>query len=320
VDRLVTREHIVAARDRIAAFVLRTPLVRSRLLSVTAGCDVFLKLESRQHTGSFKPRGALNRILAMDGSERVHGIVAASAGNHALGVAHAAEALALQGVRVFVQRTAAPAKIAKLRQFPVELRLVGETYDEAQAAALDDARRSGASFVSAYDDPLVIAGQGTAGLEIVEDLARPDFVVIPVGGGALAGGIAIAVKAACPEAKVVGVNPEASPSALLSFREGRALDPFPHGPTLAHGLAGGYGKVPFAASRDLIDEVVLVSEDDLRHAMAALIDSDQVLAEASGAAGLAAVLARKIHGLHGKVVVVVSGGNVDAATLKAVLN
>lgn len=317
---MVSLSDIQAARTAIARHIVRTPLLPSRALSVAAGVELLLKLECRQHTGSFKPRGALNKIRTLSVDERAHGVVAASAGNHALGVAHACEAFGLDQADLFVQGNAAPAKIAKLRRYAVRLHLVGTTFEEAQQAALAHARATGATLVSAYDDPAVIAGQGTVGLEIAEDAGPVDAVVVPVGGGALLAGIAVAIHALHPKARLVGVNPEASPSALLSWRRGAAIDPYDHEETLAHGLAGGLGKIPFAVARDLVDEIVLVSEVEMKHAMAALIDAEQVLAEASGIAAVAALLYGKIVGLEAKrVVAVVSGGNIDAATLKAIL-
>jgi threonine dehydratase len=267
-------EELRAARERIRPHVLRTPLTRSAALSERAGAEVWLKLECRQHTGCFKPRGAVNRIASLSEDERARGVVAASAGNHALGVAHACRAVGVEQADLFVQADAAPAKVRKLRGYPVRLHLLGANYEEAQQAALAHARETGAVFVSSYDDAAVIAGAGTCGLEIVEDLPEPDAVVVPVGGGALIAGIATAVKAARPRARVIGVNPEASPSALESLRAGRALDPYEHGPTRAHGLAGGFGRVPFEIARRLVDEVVLVSELELARGIAALIDAE----------------------------------------------
>ena len=310
---------IYLAHQRIAPYIFRTPVQRSPLLSAQLGCDVWLKLENRQHTGSFKPRGALNKIMSLSAEERAKGIVAASAGNHALGVAHAAQALGIDQADVYVQANAAPAKIAKLREYHVNLHLVGQTYDEAQQAALAHARRSGATFVSAYDDLQVITGQGTCGLEIMQDLPDVDTIVVPVGGGALISGIAAAASSINPTVRVIGVNPAASPSAYLSKRDGQPYDPYEHEPTLAHGLAGGFGRVPFMVGMMLIDEIVLVAEDEMIRGIAALIDSDQILLEASGVAGIAAVLAGKVKDA-GKCVAVLSGGNIDAETLRTILN
>jgi threonine dehydratase len=317
---LISLDDVKRAARAIAPHVSRTPLLHSKALSQAAGCELLLKLECRQATGSFKPRGALNKITSLSEKERARGVVAASAGNHALGVAHACAALGIASADLFVQANAAPAKIAKLRRYPVRLHLVGQNYEDAQQAALAHAEKSGASYVSAYDDPLVVAGQGTAGLEIAEDCPDLDVVVVPVGGGALFAGIALAVKSLRPAVRAIGVNPEASPSAKLSFEQGRALDPYEHAETLAHGLAGGFGRVPFEIARPLVSAIALVSEAELKRAIAALIDAEQVLAEASGIAALAAVLYGRIADVAGKrVVAVISGGNIDAATLRGVL-
>jgi threonine dehydratase len=311
---------VEAARGRISSHVRHTPLRRSPLLSRKTGQDVWLKLESLQETGSFKPRGAFNKLLCLGPRAWSGGIVAASAGNHALGVAHAVAVLGIKECDLFVQENASPVKLAKLREQAVRLHCVGTSFEAAQQAALAHVRKSGASFVSAYDDFDVVAGHGTCGMEILEDLATFDAVVVPVGGGALSAGIAVAIKAVRPAARVWGVNPAASPSALLSFQGNAALDPYDHEPTLAHGLAGGYGRVPYSVARRLIDAVVLVSESEIRNAMAALIDSDQVLAEASGSVGVAALVSGKLPKVAGRIVIVVSGGNVDVATLREVLH
>ncbi len=306
------------AHQRIEPYITRTPLVRSTLLSAQLHYEVWLKLENRQRTGSFKARGALNKILTLTEAERARGIVAASAGNHALGVAHAAQCLGLTKADLFVQANAAPAKIAKLRQYDVNLHLVGNLFDETQAAALEFATKHGATYVSAYDDLDVIAGQSTVGLEMLQDLPDLDTIVVPAGGGGLIAGIATVAKSLNPTIRVIGVNPAASPSAYLSKRDGYPYETYDNEPTLAHGLAGGFGRVPFMIGMMLIDEIMLVSEDELRGALVALIDSDQILAEASGVAGLAAMLADKVTGA-GKCGCVLTGGNIDSATLKFVL-
>jgi threonine dehydratase len=309
---------IYLAQHRIGPYLLRTPLARSTLLSATLGCEVWLKLENRQVTGSFKPRGALNKILILSAEERERGIVAASAGNHALGVAHAAQCLGLTKADLFVQANAAPAKIAKLRQYDVKLHLVGSLFDEAQAAALEFAEKNSATYISAYDDLAVIAGQGTIGLEIMQDAPDVDTIVVPVGGGGLIAGLSAAAKSLNPALRVIGVNPTASPSAYLSKRDGYPYETYENEPTLAHGLAGGFGRVPFLVGMMLIDEIVLVSEAEMKRGIVALIDSDQILLEASGAAGIAALLAEKITGSR-KCVCVLTGGNIDSDTLRDVL-
>lgn len=311
---------VYAARSRIAPYVLRTPLTHSPLLSEQAGCDLWLKQENRQHTGSFKPRGAINKILSLNAEELARGIVAASAGNHALGVAYACQALSIDHADIFVQANAAPAKIAKLRTYAIDLHLAGDSFEGAQQAARAYVRKNGGTYLSAYDDLDVITGQATCGLEIIEDLGNIDILIVPVGGGGLCAGIALAVKSIQPNTRIIGVNPAASPSALLSFQRNEAIDPYDHEPTLAQGLAGGFGKIPFQVARELIDEIVLVDDDELKQAMIAMIDSDQILAEASGIAAVAAALHGKIANLSGRVVAVISGGNIDSQTLQMILN
>jgi threonine dehydratase len=220
---------------------------------------------------------------------------------------------------VFVQANAAPAKIAKLRRYPVKLHLIGQLFDEAQAAALEFAQSTGATYVSAYDDVNVIAGQGTVGLEIMQELPDADTLIVPVGGGGLIAGLATVAKSLNPALRVIGVNPAASPSGYLSKRDGYPYETYENEPTLAHGLAGGFGRVPFMVGMMLIDEIVLVSEDEMKHGIAALIDSDQMLVEASGVAGLAALLAGKIADVR-KCVCVLTGGNIDSGTLREVLS
>jgi threonine dehydratase len=295
-----------------------TPLRRS--LVEAGGAELLLKLECWQPTGSFKVRGATNVLASLGEDERRRGVVAASAGNHALGVAFAAERLGGRlRATLFVPRTAPRSKVAKLQRFPVEVREGGDTYDDAVAAAQAFERETGAVFVHAFEDARTAAGQGTIGLELLDE--RPDLaaVVIPVGGGGLLAGVATAVKALAPDARVVAVQPEASPALRESLRLGRALLAYPAGPTLADGLAGGIGEVAFE-HRDLVDEVVTVSEAEIEDAIVALVASDQVVAEASGAVGVAAVRAGRVAAAaRGPVAAIVTGGNLDAPVLARLL-
>jgi len=317
---------ILAARRTINHLVRRTPLEYSFLLSQRAGCQLYLKLENRQVTGSFKPRGAVNKIASLSVEEKNRGLVTASAGNHALGVAHAARALGGVPNIIFVPHNAPQSKVAKLREFDSELRFAGNSYEEAHHAAEEFVQIQGATYIHAYDDPVVIAGQGTAGLEIMEDLPDVEAIIVPVGGGGLSAGIAVAAKAINPEVKVFGVQPDTSPSAYLSFKEGRCYESYDAGPTIADGLAGGYGIVPFTIARDLIDEIVVVSEEAIWEAVYVLLELNQLVVEGSGAAAVAPLLAGPASGyeteldLKGKkVVAVLSGGNIDAELLFRVM-
>lgn len=308
-------EDVERARAVLARHLRPTPLRESLLAP-----GLLLKLECWQPTGSFKVRGATHLVATLDDAERGRGVVAASAGNHALGVAFAASRLA-GAVRatLFVPRTAPRAKVEKLRRFPVEVRETGETYDDAVVAARAFESETGAVFVHAYEDPRTAAGQGTAGLELIEECPEAGAVLVPVGGGGLLAGVATAVKARSPSARVVAVQPEASPALAESLRLGRPLLTYPAGPTLADGLAGGIGRIAFE-HRHLVDEVVTVSETEIEDAMAGLLAADQVVAEASGAVGVAALRAGKVASAgRGPVVALVTGGNVDAAVLARLL-
>jgi threonine dehydratase len=317
---MITRQDILHARETICPHIFRTPLRASFLLSERVGASVYLKLENWQIGGSFKLRGALNRMAALTDAERARGIVTASAGNHALGVGYAARALNVSPATIFVPRTAPRTKLAKLREFPVEVRQVGATYDDAQRAADAFARENGATFIHAYDDPRTVAGQGTIGLEILEDLPNVDAILVPVGGGGMITGIAVAAKALASAVRIVGIQTNVSPALRDSLRDSKCYEEYAHGPTICEGLAGGIGKMVFeAAQTKLIDDVVIVAEEDVRAAIRALAETEQLIVESSGAVGVAALLTRAID-LRGKrVAVVLSGGNIDLENLRLMI-
>lgn len=307
---------IERARERISPHLPATPLRPSRALREQAG---WLKLECWQPTGSFKVRGALNHLASLAAEERERGVVAASAGNHALGLAWAARALGgVLPATLFVPEGAPRAKLDKLRDFPVNVREVGACYEDAFDAAWAEASASGARFVHAYEDPLTAAGQGTLALELLEQLPQLGMVVVPVGGGGLISAVAVTLKARAPDVRVVAVQPEASPSLQESLRRGQALHRYPAAPTLADGIAGGIGDIVFA-HRDLIDEVVSVSEPEIEDAIVALLAEDQVVAEGSGAVAAAALRSGRLHADGRPVAIVVSGGNIDARHLARLL-
>jgi threonine dehydratase len=315
-DRLTLAE-VRAARERIGPYLAPTPL---RPSLAVRDVDLRLKLECWQPTGSFKVRGALSLMTALGETERRRGVVAASAGNHALGVAYAAQCLgAAIGVTVFVPTTAPRTKVEKLRRFPVDVRQVGETYDDTVESAEAFQKEAGATFVHAFEDPRTAAGQGTAGLEILEECPEPGTLLVPVGGGGLIVGLAVAAKALRPEVRVVAVQPDASPALQESLELGRPLLTYPARPTLADGVAGGIGQSVFD-HRDLIDDVVVVTEAEIEDAIVALVSADQVVAEASGALGVAAVRSGRVRpGDDRPVVAVITGANIDVRVLARLL-
>ena len=287
---MLNLQNILAAQQRLSGLITRTPLEYSFLLSQRTGCQVYLKLENWQKTGPVKVRGAINKVSSLTEEEKARGLVTASAGNHALGVAYAAQAWGNVPTTVFVPVNAPASKLRKLEEFSCDIRLSGSYYDEAHHAAEEFQRLHGATYVHAYDDPWTIAGQGTIGLEIMEDLPDAEAILVPVGGGGLIAGIALAAKAINPHVQVVGVQPEASPAAYLSLRDGRPYEEYDAAPTIADGLAGGFGRLPFEISGHLIDEIALVSEDEIRAAIFTLLELAQLVVEGAGAVGIAALL------------------------------
>lgn len=314
----VSLEDVRAAEGRIRPFLPPTPL-RSSLAAPEH--DLRLKLECWQPTGSFKVRGAVSAMAALSEEERSRGVVAASAGNHALGVAWAAQCFGgTIPATLFVPTSAPNAKLDKLRRFPVEVRQAGANYDETVEAAAAFEAETGATSVHAFEDARTAAGQGTAGLEVLASCKDAGTLLVPVGGGGLIAGVAAAVKALDSSVRVVAVQPDASPALRESLRLGRPLLTYPAGPTLADGVAGGIGEIVFE-HRDLIDEVVVVTEREIEDAIVALLSCDQVVSEASGVLGVAAVRSGRVAATDGRpMVAIVTGGNIDVDVLARLLS
>jgi threonine dehydratase len=312
---------ILRARKRLAPYIRRTPLVHSTWLSELAGARVALKLESLQRAGSFKSRGAFNAVMAR--LERHDGapaqLVTASAGNHGRALADAAEAFHLPLV-VFTPADAPRTKLDAIRRHGADLRATGRDYDHAELLAKAYAKSTGAAFVSPYNDADVIAGAGTVALEIFEDTADVDTVVVPIGGGGLISGVATAARAIAPDCSIVGVEVDASCAFQTSIRAGRLVEIVP-GPTLADGLGGNPDPdtITFALIQRLVDRLVTVSEQDLSAAIVGLVDAEHLIAEGAGAAGVAALLGRRADVRGRKVAVIVTGGNIDRERLAALI-
>lgn len=315
---MITLDDIYAAREAIQGALVRTPLIFSEALSDQVGRPLWLKLENLQQTGSFKPRGVLTKIAALSDEEKARGLVTISAGNHAQALAYAARAA---GVRCTVVMPAdAPAtKIANTRAYGARVILHPD-----RVTLLDRCRQEqeahGYVYAPPFDDPYVIAGQGTVGLEIVEDLPDVAAVVVPIGGGGLIAGVAVAVRGLRPEALVYGVEPEGAPGMARSLAEGHAvhLDKIN---TIADGLAAPFaGELNYEIVRDMVHQVVLLSDEEIAAAIPPLMEWAKVLPEPGGAAALAGLLARKLDlPAAGPVVAIVSGGNVDLSRLRGFL-
>ncbi len=316
---MITLDDILKARRRIRASLSDTPVLRAHRLSRLFGCDVFLKLENLQMTGSFKVRGALSKMLVLTEREREAGVIAASAGNHAQGVAYAAQRLGIPAT-IVMPETAPLAKVQGTRAFGAEVVLAGTGYDAAYARAVELQAQGGATFIHAFDDPAVIAGQGSIGLEVLEQLGDFDAIVLPVGGGGLIGGVATAIKAQRPGIRVCGVQAARIPGMQASLAAGRIAQ-LPAAATLADGIAvARVGEHTFPQAQAHVDTVVAVEEEEIARAIMTLLEHEKLLAEGAGAVGVAALAAGALPELAGKrVVVVVSGGNIDTIDLTKII-
>jgi len=308
------------ARRRIGGVVRKTPLIYSQFFSEVAGGDVYLKLENLQVTGAFKIRGALYKMLKLTDEERRRGVVTASSGNHAQGVAYAARMLGIKAL-IIVPKNTPKVKIDAIKSYGVELMVHGDYYDEAEAKAREFEREAGMVYVSPYNDADVIAGQGTIGLEILEELPDADVIIAPVGGGGLISGVAIAAKSINPEIGVIGVQSFASPVMYECIKAGKIIKVENLGESIAEGLHGGIedGSITFDIVREYVDEILLVGEDEIKEAIRLFLEHHHQVAEGSGAVGLAALLRYKGRFANRKTVVIVSGGNIDLELLKSIL-
>lgn len=309
---------IYAARRTISGAATRTPLVPSYYLGAKVGCEVLLKLETTQPTGAFKLRGALNAVLALPSD--VAGVTCCSTGNHGRGVAYAARMRGLRAVicmSPLVPRT----KIDGIRALGGEVGIVGRSQDDALAESQRLCRAEGLVEVSPFDDPRVIAGQGTIGLELMEERPDLDLVLVPLSGGGLAGGIAVAVKVINPSTRVIGVSMDRGAAMFASLQAGHPVE-VEEFPSLADSLGGGIGldnQLTFCLCRELVDDIVLVSEDDIYRAMQTLFYEDRLVAEGASVVGIAALQTGKIAKPSGPVATIVTGRNVDMAAFTRIV-
>jgi threonine dehydratase len=307
------------AEETIAGTATRTPVFPSRVLSERVGADVLMKAENLQRTGSFKIRGSYNRISAMGPEERARGVVAASAGNHAQGVALAARMLGVEST-IFMPVDASMAKVQATVGYGAKIELSGVTFDDAQSAAREHAAATGATFVSAFDDDLVIAGQGTVGLEIADPVPDADVVVVPCGGGGLLAGTAVALRALLPGVRVIGVQAAGCPAFVRSVQHGQ-IEAAARAQTIADGIAVKRpGERTFPLVQRYVDDMVVVTDEEVVEAITLLLERQKLVVEGAGAVGVAALLGGHVREVAGKrVVVVLSGGNIDLPLLQAVV-
>ena len=309
----VTPADVERAARHLREHLQPTPLQHSQAFSDRAGCRVYLKLESFQPVRSFKLRGALNKLMRLTPERRAAGVITASAGNHGMGVAYAAGEFGVPAT-VYVPETANPYKVESVKRLGARVVAAGRSYSEAYADAVAEQQKTGATFVHAYDDPDVVAGQGTIGLELLEDLEELDTVVVPIGGGGLIGGIALYLKSRRPAIRVIGVEPTGADAMRRSLEAGRIVT-LERVSTIADGLAASApGQLTLDLAQRYVDEVMAVEDDEMVESIRLLFEWEHLLAEPAGAAALAALLKRPWE-RNERVVVIVSGANVTNEVL-----
>ena len=312
-------QEIKDASGRLAGNVLHTPLLYSPYLSNEIGGKVYLKLESEQVTGSFKARGSLNKLawLREQGFDALP--ITASTGNHGLGFARALNLLGMKG-KIYLPKTAVTSKVEKIRQYDVDLQFYGEDPYRTEVYARQQAEKNGWIYVSPYNDPQVIGGQGTVGVEILKDLSKPDHILVTVGGGGLVSGIGTWIKEHHPEAGIIGCQPENSPEMSVSVDKGEHVE-MESKSTLSDGSAGGFepDSITFDLCREVIDRFILVSEEEIREGILLMADRFSKLVEGSSAVALQGLLKEKEQFAGQTIVVVICGANISLDTFKNIL-
>lgn len=314
----LTHALIREAAARLVSRIRRTELILSHPFSDRIGLPVYFKCENLQRTGSFKIRGALNFLLCQPREALEPGVITASAGNHGQGVAFAARLLGIHST-VFMPESTPLQKVHAVRDLGAEIVLIGSNFDEAKTAARERSNATGSLFVHPFEEPLVMAGQGTIGLELLAELPDLSTIIVPIGGGGLISGIATAIRESHPRVRIIGVETSVAPAMHFSLKRGRLMET-PVGMSLADGIAiKRPGEAAFRIIRDLVDEVVLVEEEEIAQAIMLLLEQSKLLVEGAGAVSLAALLHGKIARPEGKTVCLLSGGNIDVKTIATVV-
>jgi len=316
---MITIKDILRARRRIVSYIYQTPLEKSYNLSSLIEGEVFLKLECQQLVKAYKIRGAYSKLLKLSPHERQKGVMAVSSGNHGACISFAASILGLNNVHIYVPEVTPEIKKEKIKRYGAHLTVKGKNYDESHQLALMACKEYGYTWIDSCSDEDVIAGQGTIGLELMQELPDLDAIVVPIGGGGIITGISIAVKAINPAVEVIGVQTEACPAMLVSMKDNVFYETYPTKPSICEALVGGVGEIPFKLSKQCIDEILIVSEDNIKRAVVELIKHDKVLAEPSAAVGVASLLEYPDRFRNMRVGVVITGGNIDFALLQQLL-
>lgn len=308
---------IIIAKERIDCMIRKTPLIFSETLSAEYGNEIYLKPENFQLTGSFKIRGSFNKISSLSPEEKLRGVVAASAGNHSQGVALASKKLGVNAT-LFMPKTTPLIKVEATKSHGAAVVLHGDCYDEAYEAACEFAVKHDAVMIHPFDDVFVMAGQGTIGLEILEELADVDCILVPIGGGGLIAGVAAAIKMRRPDIQIIGVEPHGAMAMKMSVRDNQ-LTPLSHVKTIADGVAVKTpGKLTFEVSKHCVDDIITVSDHEIMESFCLLLEKHKIVGESAGVLSVAALKHLDLN--NKKIVCLLSGGNIDVLTMASMIN
>lgn len=316
---MIDLKDILNSRDRISKHISVTPLDFSIGLS-HEDTKVYLKLECQQKQKAFKVRGALSKISSLSEDEKERGVIAVSSGNHGAGVSYAASLLNIKNAKVFVPETAPKAKVDKIKYYGADVVQIGKNYDEAHKIALEEMKKFNMTYIDSCSDEQLIAGQGTIGLEIVEQNPSIDTIIVPIGGGGLITGVSIAAKTMNPDVKIIGVQTAACPAMVKSLEDNVLYEEFPSEESICDALIGGVTEIPFKMARECIDDILVVSEESIREATKYLLVDEKVVSEPSGAVGVAALMENRDYFKGKNVAVVITGGNLDKEMMVRLLD
>lgn len=309
-DYMINLKSILDARERIQEYLYKTPLEKSSTLS-SENTNIYLKLENQQKTRSYKIRGVLSKITSLDEEEKEKGIVAISSGNHGAAVSFASSLLDIVNSTVYVPTTTPKTKVDKINYYGSKVEQIGINYDEAYSLGMEKVKKSGATFIDSSSDEMVISGQGTIALEILEENPDIDTILVPIGGGGIITGISVAAKAIKPDIKIIGLQTAACPAMVAALKDDKFYESFPTKESICDALVGGVGYIPFKMAKECIDDILLIEEDDIKKALTHLILSEKIIVEPAGAIGVGAVLKNPDLFMGKNVAIVLTGGNID---------
>ena len=314
---MITFDTILDARKRIGKYIYRTPLEKS--IALSKDVNVYLKLENQQKMKCAKIRGALSKITSLSEEERERGIVAISSGNHGAAVSYASHLLGITNTTIYVPETTPRVKVEKIKHYGARVELVGQNYDQAHEIGLERIKSTGATFIDPCSDEVVISGQGTIALEILEENPNIDTILVPIGGGGIITGISVAAKAIKPDIEIIGLQTAACPAMVASLRDNKYYETYPTEESICDALVGGVGYIPFKMAKDCIDYIILVEEEDIKRAIKHLLLKEKLVVEPAGAIGVAAIKKNPQSFAGKNVAVVLTGGNIDEALIERCL-